>query len=191
MATTSSKSGNASITEIGRLRARPDPIMEFKWVVTGEVPFSSGAYADPYDGGSYSYAVDYTYIESVGLPFNNVDTTEIFCGSGYTTFPGFHKIGGFSLNVYADSNGNSLKWLMAWKSKVKNFSNGVYGLPGDYKRDLQVQMLDSKNNPIFTHTLIRVWPTQTNEIALGNDSQGRLVLSQAFALDDMKIAFNK
>lgn len=181
----------ASLTDIGRMKARPDPILEFRWVVSGDIPFATGTFTDPYDGGTYNYAIDYTYIETVNLPFNNVASQDVFCGSGYTVFPGNHKIGGFSLNVYADIAGNSMKWLQAWKSKVKNFETGTYGLPKDYKRNLQVQLLDNKGNVIITYTLIRAWPEATQDLNLTNDGQGRLVYAQSFALDDAKISFAK
>ena len=177
------------LTELAKMMTRPDPLLDFKWVVSGALPFENDEFTDPHGSGSFRYKVDSSYVESIELPFNNVGTDSVFAGSGYTIFPTFHTIAGFTMNIYADSEGNAMKWIQSWKSRVKNFSSGVYYPPSNYKRDMVVQLLDTTGKPVVQHTLVRCWPESTSAINLEYTGGGKLAFSQTFTLDDTRITF--
>lgn len=149
-------------------RVRTDPMLDFKW------------YSEVIPEGLPS-----NYLESIDVPFNNITVGEgLYGGSGFTYYPGTHDIAGFSATFYEDSLGTTIKWLLGWKSKVKNFSTGVYYLPVNYKRDWKVTLLNTKNEPIMTVKLIGVWPSETSNLPLNYTSNGRIVISQQFSIDD-------
>lgn len=158
--------------EIATLARRPDPLLNFKWMcIDGTLPFGHPA----------------DYLEAVDLPFNNVKVDSVPVGSGYTMYPLQHEVESTSMSFYEDHNGKTLLWLMGWKSQIKNFSNGAYNLPGKYKRDMTVGLLDTKGNIILSHKLIGIWPTQTSNLSLNYNESGRLVIQQTFSVDDVDL----
>lgn len=166
------------LNEFTKLRlatTRKDPLFSWHWAITSEIPFGK------------EYGVDHSFIETVEIPFNNVTSDGVFAGSGYDYLPVFHNVAAFTINVYADADGNSLKWLMAWKGKVKDFSTGLYGLPSEYKRDFQISLFNQKGKTVIKARLIGVWPADTGPIPLQYSSSDRLVYSQNFSIDDMSI----
>lgn len=152
---------------------RADPLLFFRWVVTGEVPFSQ------------QFGIDHTWIESVELPFPNIQADGVFGGSTYSYFPQFHNVAAVTVNIYGDGEGKFLKWLMYWKSQVKNLSTGLYKLPYQYKRDLQVSLLNSKGSEIVKAKLLGIWPADTGNLSLDYNGSERVIVSQNFSVDDV------
>lgn len=176
--------GNGGLTSLQKLLAMPDPLLTFKWVCT-YLPFGHKL----------------EYVESIDLPFLNVsigDKTHM--ASGYIYFPGTHDISSFSMTFYEDSNGSSSKWIWGWKSKIKDFSTGLYNLPGTgsdddnapgFKKSIRVQLLDTANNPVISAQLIGVWPADTGNFGLNyTDTNGRVTVTQTFSVDDQKLTFH-
>ena len=176
--------GNPALTSINRLMSGSgglkDPLLDFKWVVESQtVPDLDGFVGIPSN-----------HIESVDVPFNNIQIESgQFTGSGFTYYPGFHDISSFSINVYEDQECTALKWTQAWKARVKNFSTGEYYLPRNYKGNLRVALLNSKNDIICRVKLIGVWPADTQSYSLNYTNNGRVVMSQTLSVDDQEITF--
>lgn len=167
--------GNKDLTQISKILNRPDPLLSFKWV-SPLLPFDL-----PTD-----------YLESIDVPFNNIKVGDsTYGGSGYTYFPGAHDAEGFNATFYMDSLGLSLKWIESWKNKVKDFDTGAYNMPSTYKQKWKVQLLDTKNDVVIEAEMSGVWPAVTSNFSLNYTDNGRLVLTQAFSLDDVKILFKK
>ncbi len=164
------------------LHNRPDPMFAFKWVLKLDyLPFGLPSH----------------YLESVDLPFNNIQVGETIYGGGkYNLFPGAHNISSLNLVFYEDQKGTATKWIELWKSKIKNFRTGAYGLPGDgslssdgYKQQIDVQMVNTKNERIMDIQMFGLWPEATSNWSLGYSEDGRLTVSQSFAVDDQIIVF--
>jgi len=163
----------SELTQISKLMNRPDPILSFKWV-SPVLPFDL-----PSD-----------YLESIDLPFNNVAVNDAhYNGSGFTYFPGTHNVAAFNASFYMDSEARSLKWILAWKSRIKNFDTGAYSMPKDYKSSWKVQLLDTKNAQIAVWNLAGVWPADTSPFSMNYTDNGRLVLTQSFSIDNIVISY--
>lgn len=165
-----------TLTQIAKILAMPDPMLQFKWVALS-LPFDMPG----------------EYMETIDLPFNNVAPSEgVYIGGRFMYFPGTHTVSAFSASFYEDRNAKALKWIQEWKSKIKNFQTGAYGLPADYKRDIVVRQLDQKNEPIFDVRLIDCWPADTSPLSMSyTDGSGRVVIQQNFSVDDQQITFYK
>ena len=170
--------GPGGTTSLQKLLALPDPLLTFKWVCTA-LPFGHPLH----------------YVESIDLPFNNIDVGDkIHVAASYFYYPSTHNINAFSMTFYEDSSAATLKWLLGWKSQVKDLSSGLYNLPGDgssgYKQTIKVQLLDAGNNPVMEASLIGVWPSDTGNLPLNStDVTGRIVISQNFSIDDQSLEF--
>lgn len=163
---------SAELTQISKLLNRPDPLLSFKWV----------SLVLPFD-------LEYHYLESIDLPFNNVKVHDaMYTGSGYTYYPGAHDVSAFNASFYMDSEAIALKWILAWKARVKNFDTGAYYPPKNYKSSWEVLLLDTKNTTIATWKLSGVWPSETTAFSLNYTDNGRLILTQAFSIDDVSIS---
>ena len=166
---------SAGLTDIGLLSKRPDPLLSTHWYVK-VMPKSALA-----------YQVDYSYVETIDLPFNEIKSGAHFSGGGYTYFPEFHDISSFSINFYADSEGRVLKWLNNWRSRVKDFGSGLYGMPGDYKENITVALLTATQKVVATVDLIGIWPASLSNLSLGNADPSKLELSATFSVDSQTV----
>ena len=154
---------------------RPDPLLDFKWY-SAVIPL--GLRSD--------------YLESVDIPFNNIGLGEnVYGGGGFTAFPTSHTISSFNATFYEDSLGTTLKWILSWKALVKDFKTGFYGLPSVYKRNWAISILNTMNEPVIDAVLKGCWPTSTSNFALNYTSNGRLIVTQEFAIDDTDYNFYK
>lgn len=154
---------------------RLDPLLVFQWVAK-TVPFGE------------QFEVTPAYIETLEIPFCNVKAEGVFFGGGYNYFPGFHDISAFNVTFYGDSRGRVLRWLMSWKARVKNFETGIYQLPGNYKQDWEVALLDNAGNTVHEATLHGCWPADTGQVSLDySDGAGRISFNQNFSIDYMSM----
>lgn len=164
------------LTEIERILALPDPQLAFKWI-SKPLPFGHKA----------------EYVEAVDINHNNIAASEgVYFGSRFVYFPGTHTIAAFTLTLYEDRLGTSQKWINDWKSRVKDMESGAYGLPSDYKRNIEVQLLDQKNLPVATYKMIDCWPTDTQPFSLNyTDGSGRITVAQTFSVDHSQVTFHR
>lgn len=163
----------AALTQLAKraLDQRPDPLFDFKWL-SDVIPLGL-----PPD-----------YLESIDIPFMNITVGDaVYAGASFTYYPGTHNVSAFSATFYEDSLCTTLKWILAWKAKIKNFETGVYELPTVYKQDWTVKLLNTKNIPVMNIKLIGVWPSDTSNYSLNYTSNGRLTISQSFSIDNQII----
>lgn len=155
--------------------SRPDPLLSFKWVCPDSaLPFGLPCH----------------YLEAVELPFENVTSSGHYEGGSNSYYPGISDLNGFNMTFYEDQKGNALKWLLAWKNRIKNFDTGIYKLPygsDGYKQKMNISLLDTKNNEVITVEVQGIWPEATSAWSLNYNDAGRLVLSQAFSIDHQVI----
>lgn len=165
----------AANTQLSRMLNRPDPLLSWRWVAKS-VPFGS------------EFGIDPSYVETFEIPFNNIKSDPAFFGGGYQYFPGFHDVSAFNVTFYADSRGLTIRYLMYWKSKVKNFDTGIYALPPEYKRNWNVALLDPAGEEVLEVELQGCWPADTGQLSLNyDDGSGRLTLNQNFSVDSSKV----
>ena len=160
-------------TQLAKALSRPDPMMNFRWVAK-TVPFGDG-YIGP------------EYIQNVEIPFPNVQAESVFFCGAQKYFPGFSDISAFNISFYGDSRGLALKYLMYWKSQVKDFTTGIYNLPPQYKRSWEFILLDASGNDVVEIELQGCWPVDTGSISLSYESSEAIVLNQNFSVDHCKI----
>ena len=167
----------AQITQLEKLALdkRPDPLLDWRWY-SPVLPLPG---------------LPSNYLESIDIPFNNIGKGEdVYGAGGFTCYPSSHTIGSFNTTFYEDDRGTTMDWILKWKSLVKSFTTGFYGLPKDYKKDWTVNQVDAKNNVVMTMKLKGCWPSATSNFSLNYTSNGRITLAQEFICDDMEIINN-
>lgn len=149
-----------------------DPLLDFKWHCVS-LPF----------GGKTDY------VESVNLPFPSLNMKPMFGGAAFSQYPGFLEISAFDIVFYEDSRARSRQYIQEWQAKIRDPIDCFYYLPIDYKRDIEVELLDTRNQPVMQAVLKGCWPAQSNGWDLKYDSAGRLTVQQNFAIDKVEYSF--
>lgn len=169
----------AARTDVERASTRPDPQLDWRWIVIDPIPFGQ------------NFKMDCTYIESVDLPIPNVAAEQIRVSGRPMMLPGLSSLEAFTINFYNDVDGRAFQYLLYWKGLVKDFGTGIYGYPSDYMADLQVALLDNKGEEVVRACLMGIWPADTNNLSLSYDGNSRLALSQNFAIQNIDFTFKK
>jgi hypothetical protein len=150
-----------------------DPLMDFRWVCT-ELPLGH----------------DVTYVEEIELPFPEISPKEGLFGAGtYTYYPAFEDISAFDVTFYEDSKLNTSKWLREWQNLIRRPEDGAYFLPGNYKFDIKVDLLDTTGATIGTLVLKGAWPTSRGSWPLAYGGNDRLKIQQNFSCDNLDFQF--
>lgn len=158
----------------GRRQAKKlDPLLDFKWACV-----------------SLPLGHDPSYVEEVDLPWPSISQKEGLFGAGrYTYDPAFEDISAFDITFYEDSQLTTTKWLRKWFEKIRRPSDGGFYLPGNYKFDIQVELVDTTGATIGTAKLINVWPTSQGNWPLSYSGGDRIKVQQNFSIDNMSIDF--
>lgn len=176
--------GDKTLTEVEKLLSLPDPLLSFKWVCL-LLPFQDITRMRP------------EYVEAVDLPFNNIGVAQgVFSAGGFTMYPTSHTVSTLAVTFYEDRFGTAGAYLQYWKSLVKNFETGEYGLPHSgiststskpgYKQDILVALLDQKNEIVVRARVKDVFPSDTNALSLNyTDGTSRITMQQTFSVDDI------
>lgn len=163
---------------VSALAKRKDPLLSFHWGCINDVIVPTSGLKLPGD-----------YVESIDLPFNNIQVAEGHYGaSGFTYFPGSHDVSAFSMTFYEDVSCTTLKFINDWKSQVKSW-DGTYNLPIQYKGDILVALFDPKGKVVLQAKMIGCWPSDTGNLSLNYNDSGRLVITQTFSVDDQELLF--
>lgn len=150
-----------------------DPLLDFKWACT-KLPLG----------------LDPSYVEEVDLPWPEISQKEGLFGAGtYTYYPAFEDISAFDITFYEDSQLNTTKWLMNWFERIRNPKNGAYYLPGNYKFDIVVELMDTTGKAIGEARLLNVWPTTKGNWPLSYTGGDRIKVQQNFSVDNLKFTF--
>lgn len=163
-----------SRTQLSRGLSRPDPLMNFRWV-TKMIPSVGQNYIGP------------EFIQNVEIPFSNVAAESIFFCGAFKYFPGFSDISAFNISFYGDSKGLALRYILHWKSLVKDFTTGIYNLPPQYKRSWNFILIDANGNDVVEVELQGCWPADTGSVPLSYESSEAIVWNQNFSTDHCKI----
>lgn len=153
-----------------KLEERPPPMLTFRWTCL-KLPFE----------------MDVNYVESISLPFPTVDVGDPLYGGGtFFHFPTFVRLDSFNMTFYEDQNATTYKWIIKWISKIRNFKEGWYNLPGEYKMPIEIAIFDDVEDQIVKATLEGCWPTQIANLDLNYTESNRVIINITFSVDAMK-----
>ena len=145
---------------------RPDPQASFQWVAM------------------LPYGFPPIYVEDANITFPQTDSLPFHVLNTKRYMPGFVDVEGISLTFYEDIFGTSLIYHLLWSELVRD-SNGYYGDPFDYKRNIVVSLLDPSGKPTMNAKCIGIWPQGIGSIALGSDTD-RVRIEVQYSTDDVQ-----
>lgn len=130
---------------------------------------------------------DKLIVESIDIPFINITAMARHRNATNTYYPGFSDISGTNISFVEDSSGSVLTNLYNWMKAVKDPDDGSYGLPKDYKCNVDTQLYNLSGDKTVKIRLIGIWPTNISNYSLNYTNRGRLITSASFSVDSLKI----
>jgi hypothetical protein len=128
------------------------------------------------------------FCESVSIPFPSFNIKPLFGAGTFTFYPGFEEIQAFDCQFHLDEAMTTIKWLTAWKEKIRDPENGAFYLPTNYKFDIEFQLLGTKNDVLLTVVCKNCWPsTKSNWDLNYTSTNGLLKVHQNFSCDGIKL----
>lgn len=138
---------------------------------------------------SLPFGMDRDYCETVSLPFPSFNVRPLFGAGTFSYYPGFEEIQAFDCQFYEDEAMRTLKWLTAWKNRIRNPDTGAFYLPTNYKYDMIFALYGANNRKLITATLKNCWPTTKGNWDLTNEgSNNTLRVHQNFSCDGIKLS---
>lgn len=107
-----------------------------------------------------------------------------------TYFPDFNDIEGTSITLYEDENYSALYYFMKWRNLMLD-SSGNYFPASNYKRNITVEAYSFRrsNIPVFTGTLIGVWPSEISTFEYSYEDSERIKLEVQLSVDSNEVNF--
>lgn len=123
-------------------------------------------------------------VETVSFPHNTINSTTRQIQGSYKHYPNFLDADQCNLSLYEDDGYNMTQYLYTWQQKVVS-NDGVYGLPGDYKKSVILEGYDAMNIllPTITLRLNGCWPTLIHPFDLNYTDGGFVTVGVSLSVD--------
>jgi hypothetical protein len=107
----------------------------------------------------------------------------MFGGGSFFHYPGFMRLDSFSLVMYEDQDFAATTWVTGWMYVIRNPKTGAYSLPSEYKKEIQVSLVNRENAPVLSVRLLGCWPTSVANLDLNYTDSSRLTLNITMSVD--------
>lgn len=152
--------------------ASRDPALNFRWRTSGM---------------NEACGLDDRYVEKIGIGWGRFDSMPIYVAGSNQYYHSTVDHDPISISFYVDVGMASINAILDWSKKV--YENGKYGLPKDYKKNFQAQLLDNNaDTPIGTFFIVGAWPSEMQELDLSYNESNRLILTATFTVDEIRYA---
>jgi hypothetical protein len=167
---------------LSAMQARPDPLMNFNW-------FAIMPLVSPKNGQSYD--LGWEYVEEATLPFVEFDQVSNYRAGKNVHFPQHSSVGTLGLKLYEDSEGTATAYLNAWQATMYNPDTGLYSYPRDFKKTIQITVLDVAMNSVMVIDYMDCWPMRFDQVNLSSGSSERVLMGVEFSVDRTNIKIGK
>lgn len=178
--------GSFSTGTLGKMLARPDPLLSFDW----EVILPTITMAKAYSLGS-------EYVESCSLVLPEYSARQVRQNGRFVSYPeATVNIGTVSMQVYADLQNNAFSYFHAWRTLIHP-TDGVFGTPkqskhtpgySGYKNDVILLAKSPYNEDLFSVTYQGAWPTSITTTVDFNSSNDRISFVVELAIDNVLVS---
>ena len=142
-----------------------EPLFDYNYVIA--LPsITSAKY------GNYAEIVG-NRCSSVNIPFRTFNAEEIQTANQKRYYAGLSEISNVDMEFYEDINMITTIYFLAWQSKIRQKHNGnkYNTLPSDYKRYVEVYIIDNAGYLNASFILKGAFPLSVEPIQLGNEGQ--------------------
>ena len=173
-----------------------DPAPSWTWTATIVLPASIQANnlnTGGSSGNSFSLigpSIERVYVESVGLPFVNIEPRSRYRGGSHMNFAGPSNLGACQITFFETKNFKILRHMLSWQSFItSNKSNsptaiGCYSLPVDYIGSITLEHFDGTGAKQLEVTM-SCWPTGVMDWTLDYHTISNLTVIANFAVNNI------
>lgn len=136
------------------------------------------------DGTSLNGQTLAFYVERISAPQVGASFEPAPFNSGERQFPNMRTIGQITMTLAEDTNYSVIQYLRAWKNLIVD-DNGNYGLPSNYKKQIQLQPLDETGASNFTFSWQGCAPTQVDAYDFDGSVSKHVSCNVVFVVDSM------
>lgn len=126
------------------------------------------------------------YIESVDFSYPDIPQEAVHIMATKRYFPDFSEQQQVSISFYEDTLFSTQIELARWRQLIIH-EDGTYGYPSEYKKDMQIHLLDPQDIRRAVVTCIGVFPSNASSLALDYTGSERIVITQQFSVDRLFI----
>lgn len=125
---------------------------------------------------------------SVNIPFRTFNTEEIQTANEKRFYAGLSEISNLDMEFYEDTNMITTIYFLAWQSKIRQWykRKSYNAIPSNYKRNIEVYIIDNAGYLNAKFNLIGAFPTSVEPIQLGNEGQN-ISIRVSIQIDDVKM----
>lgn len=165
---------------IEELKSRVDPQLSYKFRVQ-EISIAG------------STTIPSTYVESVNFSYDDIQLETVSFQNRYIKFAGRAISPPVTIEFYEDNNSTIQKALYEWRSLVRR-EDGTYNYPSMYKRTMTILVYGTnlgksllEDSVVSVIRVIDAFPTNINPLRLSYSDGNRLLVSQTFEVNEIKI----
>jgi hypothetical protein len=186
------------------IQARGDALQNWCWYCllpnisnNNAVSLSGGVFESILGASSVkpSVSLPWYYVQSANLPQRNIATDSVSVNGHQSHFPESYSVPNLTLGFFLDNTNKVQEWLKAWQGQILVNADptipgnqGGWGLPANYKKTINIVVLDVKQSRMLDVRYINCWPTDPQALELGSGTAEGLVQSVSFQVEDVEIS---
>lgn len=168
--------GNAYARQnyLEKLSSRQDPILAIDWIA---VVIDNQLL-------NTNYQMPWYYIDEIQIPTQALAPEKRRVNGLERNYVSYYESMTSTVKFYTDVSGKTFNYANQWMRSSFRTDN-FFGLPGDYKKDIQIYILDASRQCVVDFRLKGCFPTTWNEYSLGQTGSETLVTSLSITVDEV------
>jgi hypothetical protein len=175
------------------INARGDALQNWCWYAV--MPEVTNRSAFSFGGNQPSVALPWYYVQTANMPRRNVASDSTMTNGHQRYYPGSYQVDELQLGFFMDTKNVAQQYLSAWESLILNtddpadtLNQGMWGLPAEYKKDINILLLDTVKREMLNVKYVRCWPTNLEALDLTSESAAALVQNVRFVVEDVYVS---
>lgn len=143
---------------------------------------------------SPSVSLPWYYVQTSNLPQRVVTADSVNMNGHPVHFPESYSVPNLTLGLFMDSSNKAHQWLKAWQGQILGdadptsaMNQGMWGLPAQYKKTINIVLLDVKKKQMLNVRYINCWPSDPSALDLVSGAAEALVQNVTFMVEDIEV----
>lgn len=134
------------------------------------------------------------YVQTSNLPQRVINADSTSMNGHQVHLPDSYAVPNLNLGLFMDSKNLAHRWLKAWQGQILGDADptyagnqGMWGLPANYKKTINIVVVDVKKKEMLTVRYINCWPQDPSALDLVSGAAEALVQQVSFMVEDVQI----
>ena len=112
-----------------------------------------------------------------------IDTEGRFHSGSFVYYPQQNNINAISMNFIETEDYDILEYMYRWRNLVVSEEDGTYGASKDYKKLVELTMLNNMGKEALKIVYKGIWPTETGNLSVSGSEENFVTIEQTFSTD--------